>query len=122
MMKKLIVVGFISIVWIVIKIAAALSLVEFINHSFLVGMISLLAGACFVIFRSGFLTLFFQGFRTIGSFVTPKSSAMERADQLVSEDEGWQDFKHKMSRQLALSAFLLGISSIAVSLVGLFLY
>jgi hypothetical protein len=121
-MKKLVVFGFISLVWIGIKIVSGFSLVDFINHSFLVGIISILTGACFVIFRSGFLTLFFQGFRTIGAFVVPKSRAMERADQLVAEDKGWQHFKNKMSRQLALYAFLLGFSSIAVSLVGLVFY
>ena len=121
-MKKLIPFLLTILVWIVIKKAADLSQVDFINHSFLVGIISLSAGACFVIFQSGFLSLFFRGFRTIGTFASHKSRAMERADQLVSEDEGWQRFKNKLAGQLALSACLIGFSSIAVSLVGLVLY
>jgi len=121
-MKKLIPFLLTILVWIVIKKGADLSQVDFINHSFLVGIISLSAGACFVIFRSGFLSLFFKGFRMLGSFAAPKSRAMERADQLVSEDEGWQRFKNKLTGQLALSTFLIGCSSLAVSLVGLVLY
>ncbi|MEH7306629.1 DUF3899 domain-containing protein [Neobacillus drentensis] len=121
-MKKLIPFLLTTLVWIVIKKAADLSLVDLINHSFLAGIISLLAGACFVIFQSGFLSLFFHGFRTLGSFATPRSRAMERVDQLVSEDEGWQHFKNKLAGQMALSSFLIGFSSIAVSLVGLVLY
>lgn len=109
-------------VWIVIKIASDLSLVDFINNSFLVGIISLLAGACIVIFRSGFLSIFFQGFRVMNSFIAPRSNAMERAEQLVAEDERWQNFKIKYSSQVAVSALWIGFSSITVSLIGLALY
>jgi hypothetical protein len=121
-MKKIIAFLLIILVWIVIKNASDLSQVDFINRSFLVGIISLLVGSCFIIFQSGFLSLFFQGFRAIGSLVSPKSRAMERTDQLVSEDEGWQNFRKEFSGPLAMSSFLIGFSSIAVSLVGLVLY
>lgn len=107
------------LVWIGLKGVSNLSLVDFINRSFLIGLIALLLGACFLIMQSGFLSLFLEGFKRIGSFVTPKSRAMERTEQLIKEDAGWQSFKRKISVNVAIYAFLIGFSSITVSLIGL---
>jgi hypothetical protein len=120
-MKKLVAFLLFILVWIGLKVVSNLSLVDFINQSFLVGMIALLIGACFVIFQSGFLSLFFEGFKRIGSFVTPKSRAMERTNRLIEEDAGFQSFKKNLSKNVVIWAFLIGFSSITVSVIGMVL-
>jgi hypothetical protein len=121
-MKKMMFFLFCILVWVGFKVASNLSLIDFINYSFLFGIIVLLVGACFIIFQSGFLSLFFEGFRMIGSFAAPKSRAMARADKIIQKDEGWQSSKRKFTSLLAILALLVGFSSITVSLFGLFLY
>ncbi|NHM31716.1 DUF3899 domain-containing protein [Neobacillus terrae] len=120
--KKVVCFLLLLIFWFYIKAAGYVTLLEWINQSFLVGIAALMAGACMVIFKSGFLTLFFQGFRTIGSFITPKSNAMERAEALLNEDELIIDFKKSFASKAAFFAFLLGASSITVSIIGLIFY
>ena len=121
-MKNMMVFLLFVLAWIGVKIISSLTLVAFINQSFLVGIISLLVGACFVIFKSGFLTLFFKGFRVMGSMAAPKSRAMARVDQVIEEDEGWQSFNRRFTGRLANIALLIGFSSLTVSLLGLALY
>ncbi|WP_251550986.1 DUF3899 domain-containing protein [Neobacillus muris] len=121
-MKKAMVFLLFILIWIGVKAASGLSLVDWINQSFLVGIISLLVWAIMVIFQSGFLSLFFKGFRIIGSMAAPKPRAMERTDQLVEADHRFQSFKKAMAAKLVVLAFLIGSSSIAVSICGLILY
>jgi uncharacterized membrane protein YesL len=121
-MKKMVIFLLIILAWIGVKISSNLTLVEFINQSFLLGIISLLVGACFIILKSGFLSLFFKGFRVIGSMAAPKSRAMARTNQLIEEDEGWQSFNRRFTGKIANIALLIGFSSMTVSLACLVLY
>ncbi|WP_462408650.1 DUF3899 domain-containing protein [Neobacillus sp. Marseille-QA0830] len=121
-MKKLMVFLLFIMMWIGVKIASGISLVDWINQSFLVGIISLLVWAMMVIFQSGFLSLFFKGFRIIGTMMAPKPRAMERTDRLIEEDHGYQSFKKSLTTKLSLLTFLIGFSSIIVSICGLIVY
>ncbi|WP_042460302.1 DUF3899 domain-containing protein [Neobacillus dielmonensis] len=121
-MKKVITFLLFIFIWIGVKAVSGLSLVEWINQSFLVGIISLLVWAMMVIFRSGFLSLFFKGFRIIGSTIAPKPRAMEQTDRLIEADQNYQSFKKTVIANLAILMFLAGFSSITVSVFGLILY
>ncbi|MGG5254353.1 DUF3899 domain-containing protein [Neobacillus sp. SM06] len=107
------------LIWFIYKIAAKMSLVDWINASFLAGLICFIIASSFFIFKSGFLTNFFVGFRRIQLFAFPKSNAMERAEELIQKDEILQDFKNKFIHKIIVLSFLIGCSSITVSLIGL---
>lgn len=66
--------------------------------------------------------MFLEGFNKMGSFISPKSRAMEREDERAREDESLAEFKGGLLRQLILYTSLIGLSSVSVSLLGLFFY
>ncbi|TYS52232.1 DUF3899 domain-containing protein [Bacillus infantis] len=112
----------IACIWISIRVTGILPLLDWINLSFIAGIAGLSAAVIIIIFKTGFLSLFFSGFRAIGTGLFPRSNAMERTDSMVSSDYNWQEFKAGAT-SVMLNAFLVaGLSSMAVSLVGLCFY
>ncbi|WP_181884348.1 DUF3899 domain-containing protein [Neobacillus piezotolerans] len=110
------------IMWLIAKFVLSMSWIEFINHSFLAGISFLMASAIFLILKTGFLTLFMEGFNKVGSFISPKSRAMEREDERAKEDESLAEFKGSLLRHLITYTSLIGFSSVSVSLLGLIIY
>ncbi|WP_059173142.1 DUF3899 domain-containing protein [Bacillus sp. FJAT-27445] len=108
--------------WLIAKPILSLSWLEIINRSFLAGIIFLLASAIFLILKTGFLGLFLDGFHKLGSFITPKSRAMEREDERAREDESLAEFKGSLLSKLSTYTSLIGLSSISASLLGLLIY
>ncbi len=112
----------ITCIWLSIRVMGILPLLDWINLSFIAGIAGLSAAVIIIIFKTGFLSLFFSGFRAIGTGLFPRSHAMERTDSMVSSDYNWQEFKAGAT-SVMLNAFLVaGLSSMAVSIVGLCFY
>ncbi len=122
MAKKSTVFLLLIITWLIAKFVLSMSWIEFVNRSFLVGISLLLASAIFLILKTGFLTLFLEGFTKVGSFISPKSRAMEREDERAREDESLAEFKRGLLRQLITYTSIFGFSSVSVSLLGLFFF
>ncbi|MGD6844070.1 DUF3899 domain-containing protein [Bacillus infantis] len=112
----------ITCIWLSIRVMGILPLLDWINLSFIAGIAGLSAAVIITIFKTGFLSLFFSGFRTIGTSLFPRSNAMERTDSMVSSDYKWQEFKAGATSVLLSSFLIAGISSMAVSLIGLCFY
>jgi hypothetical protein len=122
LIKKTVAFLLILLIWILIKFGMVMSLIEWINSSFMTGLIFLLVSVFAFILKTGFLSLFFKGFQAIGSMITPKPRAMERTDEMLENDYKLQEFKMNMSTFIFQSTLLIGISSIAVSVIGLIFY
>ncbi|MEN8700470.1 DUF3899 domain-containing protein [Bacillus infantis] len=112
----------ITCIWLSIRVMGILPLLDWINLSFIAGIAGLSAAVIITIFKTGFLSLFFRGFRTIGTSMFPRSNAMERTDSMVSSDYKWQEFKAGATSVLLSSFLIAGLSSMAVSLIGLCFY
>jgi hypothetical protein len=108
--------------WAMALLQGRMSLLVWIDRSFMVGICSLVAAATFAIIKSGFLTLFFKGFRIIGNILIPQSNAAERTNEMIDNDEKWQGFKEKVSGLLTKTTLLIGASALTASLIGLLFY
>ncbi|TYR75971.1 DUF3899 domain-containing protein [Rossellomorea vietnamensis] len=79
--------------------------VTMVNKLFYWGLISLLFGAGFYIFQTGFLNLFFGGFKRLTTVVVPRSRSLERTDRQLKEDvklNEWKEAVCTKSKQLFL--------------------
>ena len=112
------------ILWAALKLVMNWSLVDWINRSFLVGLVTAVLAACVKIWQTKFLDLFTGGFRSTGNFFMPisKSRSLERANEQLANDEGLKEFKQATARWLLLLMSSLAASSILSSMVGLFIY
>jgi hypothetical protein len=108
--------------WIAMKMLTGMSMIEWINTSFLVGIITLIIGVSSFILQNDFLSGFFKGFQILGSSTVQKSRAMERADLLVKDNEDLQAYKKSLAFFIGTCSFLLASSAIFVSILGLFIF
>lgn len=113
---------FIALLWIASKVQFNWSIVEWINITFLFGLVFAIITACIKIWQSHFLDLFTNGFRMVGQFFMPigKSRALNRADQQFSNDEGLKQFKQKTANFMFLFTSSLSGTSIIISVIALF--
>ncbi|MGD7043234.1 DUF3899 domain-containing protein [Jeotgalibacillus proteolyticus] len=109
------------VIWQSLMIVVPLSPIEWVNLSFLVGLVFLLVSASVMIHRSRFLDPVFKGFKLVGEKMVHKSRSMQRADQLVSEDRKFQEFKDVTTRSIGDSTLIIGGSSVLVSIFVLFI-
>ncbi len=79
------------------------------NFCFFWGLISLTLGACCYIWQTGFLDLFFEGFKKFGTMIMPPSRSLERTNKQLKEDEALNIWKRSIFRNAKL--FLLGIGT-----------
>ena len=80
-----------------------------LNKLFLVGIFSLLVGASMYVLNSGFLDLFFQGFKTLRSMTIKKPSSMKEVDDLIEADPNFKEWKNRLSSYLM--TYTLGIGT-----------
>jgi hypothetical protein len=113
---------FIMLAWLLAKPVLSLSWREVIDRAFMVGIISLLVAAAFLILKTGFLSLFMNGFNKLGSFISPKSRAMEREDERAADNEKLKEFKGNLYGRILIGTFFFGLSSVTVSLLTLIVY
>ncbi|OCA87711.1 hypothetical protein A8F94_07610 [Bacillus sp. FJAT-27225] len=119
MFKKIILFVVLIAFWPAAGKVFGLTPLELVNQSFLVGLVSLLAAASFLILRTGFLSMFFGGFKILGSFITPKSNAMQREDERARNNEDLAEFKNSLYVKIVGLCSLVGISSVTFSVLAM---
>ena len=108
--------------WLIMKPVFSLSLTDWINYSFMGGLIFLMAGAVFWILRSGFMDLFLLGFRKLGAYAVIKPKAMDHIDEMVKDDEHYQAFRQRVGHLVTAGSLLAAAGSLLVSAAGMTLY
>ncbi len=122
-MKKHFLLSFISLcILIGYKLWAGETLLSWINSTFLVGIIALMAAAIMNIWKTGFLTLLTDGFKLIGNTIIPKTRSAERADNLMKNDHSLNQWKHDVAKWISYICTNFAIISLTVSLVSLIGY
>jgi len=104
------------------KIWAGGTLLTWINNTFLIGIIALVAAVTINIWKTGFLTIFIDGFKLLGNMITPKTRSAERADYLIKNDSGLNQWKSDVTKWISYMCTNLAIISLTVSLISLFRY
>lgn len=122
-MKKHILLSLISLfILIGYKIWDGGTLLSWINSTFLVGIIALMAAVTIAIWKTGFLNLFTDGFKLIGNTITPKTRSAERADNQLKNDPSLNQWKNNTAKWIAYICTNLAIISLTVSLISLIGY
>lgn len=98
------------------------SVTEMTNITFMVGLISLTLFVVLKIIQSGFFDFFFKGIRQVNRFVFRKSNAETRIENQLKNDTQLQKFKEDTYNWFLKYTFALAFVSLAMSLLGMFLY
>ncbi|KYD05802.1 DUF3899 domain-containing protein [Heyndrickxia sporothermodurans] len=104
------------------KIWEDLSLLNMINLTFLLGIIALVITVTINIWKTGFLSLFIDGFRVLGQFVIPKTRSAIRADDRIKNDEQLNQWKANIAAWISYTFTNLAVISLTVSLISLIVY
>ncbi|MFJ5771852.1 DUF3899 domain-containing protein [Psychrobacillus sp. NPDC093180] len=114
----------IAIIWIGLKVVLNLSLIEWINYTFLYGLTATIISVCVVIWKTKFFNLFTSGFQSLEHFLLPmsKSRSLERANKELANDENLNQFKQKLAKVLFFTMSSLSVSSISVCVIGLMFF
>ncbi|MCA1010433.1 DUF3899 domain-containing protein [Halobacillus halophilus] len=73
--------------------------------------------ASFYIGQTGFLHIFFGGFKRLSSLIVPRSRAQERADERIAEAYEWRDWKEVWLKRCKLIFLGAGGGSILYSVI-----
>ncbi|MBM7586128.1 hypothetical protein JOC86_002670 [Bacillus pakistanensis] len=86
-----------------------------LDKFFLVGITLLLVGAFMYVLNTGFLDLFFEGFKRLGNGVMKKPSLMEEVDYMIQADEKFIEWKMKLKTQFMIYSLGMGTGFLLVS-------
>lgn len=90
---------------------------EDLNKLFLIGIFSLLVGSSIYVLNTGFLDMFFQGCKTLSSITIKKPSSMKEVDDLINEDNVFNEWKNKFSTQMMTYSLGIGTGLLLLSTV-----
>ncbi|MCZ2257354.1 DUF3899 domain-containing protein [Sporosarcina sp. G11-34] len=110
------------IIWLLLINMKKLLLLEIIDVTFLVGMITLVIFAIIVIIESKFLNLFTNGFKKINYLLFPQSRASKRAEELADNDQKLIEWKSSVKGIAKRVTAIITITTMGTSLVCLALY
>ncbi|MGP4078924.1 DUF3899 domain-containing protein [Pseudalkalibacillus sp. R45] len=80
-----------------------------VNFAFFWGLICMTVGACFYILQTGFLDLFFEGFKKLSAVAVPKSRSLIETDKQLKKDPSLRSWKQSVF--LKGKSLFLGIGS-----------
>ncbi|GIN85042.1 hypothetical protein J6TS2_14280 [Heyndrickxia sporothermodurans] len=104
------------------KIWEGLSLLNWINLTFLLGIIALAITVTIKIWKTGFLSLFLDGFRTLGQIIIPKTRSAIRTDSQIKNDYQLNQWKENVATWISYAFTNLAVISLTVSLISLIAY
>lgn len=107
------------IIWLLVSKIGNLSLLETINLTFLVAIISLLIYAVIIIVESKFLDLFVNGFKNVNYLLFPQSRASKRAEKLVDNDQKLNEWKLSVQGISKRLAAVISVTTLSTSLICL---
>lgn len=110
----------VALAWAGMGVFGFLSLLEWSNFSFMIGIICILITAVSSILKSGFLTPFFSGFKLVSERMLRKSRTMERTDRMTEEE--LKEFRNKAYLVISQVSLVIGIASLTMTVIGLFLF
>ena len=90
---------------------------EDLNMLFLMGIFCLLVGASMYVLNTGFLDLFFQGFKTLSGMTIKNSASMKEVDDLINADNVFNEWKNKLSTQLMTYSLGIGTGLLLLSTI-----
>ncbi|WP_408007858.1 DUF3899 domain-containing protein [Pseudalkalibacillus sp. A8] len=91
-----------------------------VDFAFFWGLVSLTVGACFYIMQTGFLDLFFDGFKKLGAVVIPKSRSLEKVDMQLKKDPSLISWKQSVFRKAKMLFLGIGSGMTLFSVTALF--
>lgn len=104
------------------KFLEGITLLNWINLTFLLGIIALMITVTIKIWKTGFLSLFIDGFRVLGQIVIPKTRSAIRADAQIKNDEQLNQWKDNIAAWISYTFTNLAVISLTVSLISLIAY
>lgn len=104
------------------KFLKGITLLNWINLTFLLGIIALMITVTIKIWKTGFLSLFIDGFRVLGQIVIPKTRSAIRADAQIKNDEQLNQWKDNIAAWISYTFTNLAVISLTVSLISLIAY
>lgn len=104
------------------KFLKGITLLNWINLTFLLGIIALMITVTIKIWKTGFLSLFIDGFRVLGQIVIPKTRSAIRADAQIKNDVQLNQWKDNIAAWISYTFTNLAVISLTVSLISLIAY
>lgn len=104
------------------KFLEGITLLNWINLTFLLGIIALMITVTIKIWTTGFLSLFIDGFRVLGQIVIPKTRSAIRADAQIKNDVQLNQWKDNIAAWISYTFTNLAVISLTVSLISLIAY
>lgn len=104
------------------KFLKGITLLNWINLTFLLGIIALMITVTIKIWTTGFLSLFIDGFRVLGQIVIPKTRSAIRADAQIKNDVQLNQWKDNIAAWISYTFTNLAVISLTVSLISLIAY
>ncbi|WP_221566953.1 DUF3899 domain-containing protein [Alkalihalobacillus sp. TS-13] len=80
-----------------------------VDFAFFWGLICMTVGACFYVLQTGFLDLFFEGFKKLSAVAVPKSRSFIETDKQLKKDPSLMAWKQSVF--LKGKSLFLGIGS-----------
>lgn len=107
-------------VWIVI-IFIIKDIIILTNVSFYTGLISIWILAIIYLMKSELFRWFFKGFKILWGWVTPENRGMVRAEEIIKNDDTFQQFKMRFHQGLKNLLLWIGCYALVVSILFAFI-
>ena len=121
MKRILVTISAVFMIGIILQPVFQLTIMEWTNLTFLISLISFLLAACLTIVASGFLDYFFQGFIRLNNVIFRKPRALEKIDENYKHSSDMKNLKETMTKIFIQQAILIGMCTLLLSIIGVYL-
>ncbi|MGE8203833.1 DUF3899 domain-containing protein [Heyndrickxia sp. NPDC080065] len=104
------------------KVWVGLSILDWINMTFLLGIVALALTVTMNIWKTGFLSLFVEGFKVLGNWIVPKTRSAVRTDYLIKNDDRLNQWKENIAAWTSFTFTNLAVISLTISIISLIVY